>query len=142
MPVNPVVVDNGRSLAGVVAELKDEFKDFVSTRVAMFRSEMAEKIHTVKMSAPMMIIGGVMLATAWLLITGCIVAAVYVAFEGSPWAGFWALGIVGVVYALFGGVAVLFAYKEITDRGLAPKRTLRVLKDDQLWMANEAKVQL
>ena len=119
MPVNPVVVDNGRSLAGVVAELKDEFKDFVGTRVAMFRSEMADKINTIKMSAPMLVIGGLLLATSFLLITGCIVAAVYVAFEGSPWAAFWALAIVGVVYALFGGVAVLFAYKEITDRDSA-----------------------
>lgn len=139
MPAN---VDNGRTIAGVAAELKDEFKDFAATRVAMFRAEMNEKLSTIKTSAPIMIIGALLAATAWLLLTGALVAAVYTAFEGSPWAAFLALVIVGVAYLLFGGIAILFGYKEMSERGLAPKRTLRVLKDDQLWISNEAKVQL
>jgi Putative Actinobacterial Holin-X, holin superfamily III len=117
-------------------------KDFLSTRVAMLQSEMKDKIAAWKTAMPMIVIGLVLAATAFLLLTGAIVAAIYVAFAGNPWAAAIALAIVGVTYALFGGIAVLFAIRDIKERGVVPARTMRVLKDDQVWLRNEAKVQL
>ncbi len=139
MPAN---YENGRGLAGVVADLKVEFKEFVSTRVAMARSEMSEKLSTWKRAAPMMAVGLVMVLTAWLLLTAAIVSAIYVAFEGNPWAVFLAFIITFAGYAVFGGVALLFGIQEIRSVGVAPKRTLKVLKDDQIWISNEARAQL
>ncbi len=133
---------NGRTLAGVAAELKDELKEFINTRLAMFRSELKDKISAWKTALPMIIAGLVMLATCWLLFTAALVAAIYVAFAGNPFAAAIALAIVGVAYALAGGIAVIFAVHELREQGMVPKRTLRVLKDDQLWIANQAKVQL
>jgi len=140
MPINSEL--NGRTLAGVVAELKDEMKEFFSTRIAMLRSELKDKVSAWKTALPMMIIGLVMLGTCWLLLTGALVAAIYVAFEGNPFAAAIALAIVGVFYAIAGGVAVLFAWRDVSEHGVVPERTMRVLKDDQLWIRNEAKVQL
>ena len=139
MPVN---VENGRSLAGIVNELKEESKDFLSTRLAMLRSEMKEKISDWKQAAPMLVVGALLLGTAFLLLTGAIVAAIYVAFEGNPWAAFLALIITCVGYALFGGLAAVFALRQMRESGLVPRRTVRVLKDDQIWISNEARVQL
>lgn len=140
MPVS--VETNGRSLAGVVNELKIEFKEFISTRLAMLRSEMREKAQDWKRAMPMLIIGIVLLGTAWLLLTGAICAAIYVAFEGNPWAAFLALIIMCVAYAVFGGVAALAGVRMITEQGVTPKRTMRVLRDDQIWISNEARAQL
>jgi len=139
MPAN---VENGRNLSGVVTELKEEFKEFIGTRMAMFRSEMNGKVTRYKSVAPMIVVGTLLLATAWLLLTGAIVAAVYVAFAGNPWAAALALIIVCVAYAIFGGVSVWFAIRELRETGMVPTRTLRVLKDDQVWISNEARVQL
>ena len=139
MPVN---VENGRSLAAVISELKEEFKEFVSTRLAMLRSEMREKASDWKRAAPMLVIGAVLLLTAGLLLTGAICAAIYVAFEGNPWAAFLALIITCFGYAVFGGIAALAAIKTLQETGIAPKRTMRVLKDDQIWISNEARAQL
>ena len=139
MPAN---VENGRNLTGVVAALKEESKEFVSTRLAMLRSEMNGKISAWKAAAPMLVIGGVLLLTAWLLLTGAIVAAVYVAFEGNPWAAAIALGITFLVYAAFGGIAAFLALAKMRETGLIPQRTMRVLKDDQIWISNEARAQL
>ncbi len=133
---------NGRTLAGVVAELKDEAKDFVNTRLAMLQSEMKEKIAAWKMALPTIIIGSVLLLTAWLLCTAAIVAAIAVAFGDNPYAPAIALGIVFVFYAVAGGVAVIFAVRSLSEHGVKPERTMRVLKDDQVWISNEAKVQL
>ena len=133
---------NGRTLAGVVAELKDELKEFVNTRLAMLRSELKDKLSAWKTALPMIIVGLVMLGTCWLLFTGAIVAAIYVAFEGNPFAAAIALLILAVAYALAGGIAVIFAVRELREQGIVPNRTMRVLKDDQVWIANQARVQL
>ncbi len=138
----PTSVENGRSLAGVVAELKDELKEFMATRLAMLRSEMKDKLSVLKTALPLFIIGAVLAGTAWLLITGAIVAAIYVAFAGNPFAAAIALVILGVGYALLGGICVIFAWRALSEHGMVPKRTLRVLKDDQIWIRNEARVQL
>lgn len=140
MPVS--TVENGRSFAAVVNDLKVEMKEFVSTRVAMLRSEMREKTESWRRAAPMLVAGIVLLGTAWLLLTGAIVAAIYVAFQGNPWAAFLALIITCFGYAVFGGICALGAIKMIQDTGVAPKRTMRVLKDDQIWISNEARAQL
>ena len=139
MPAN---VDNGRNLGAVASELKEEFKEFASTRLSMLQSEMREKIATWKSAAPMVAVGVVMLVTAWLLVTAAIVAAIYMAFRGSPWAMFAACGIVGVAYLVIGGMAVMMAVRNAREAGLVPTRTLRVLKDDQLWISNETRAQV
>ncbi len=139
MPINEV---NGRSLAGVVAELKDELKEFMHTRMAMLSSELKDKLSAWKVAMPTIIMGLVLLGTCWLLLTGAVVAAIYVAFAGNPFAAAIALAIVGVAYLLGGGIAVTFALRELRESGVMPKRTMRVLKDDKVWITNEAKVQL
>ncbi len=139
MPINEM---NGRTLAGVVAEMKDELKEFINTRIAMLKSELKEKASAWKLALPSIIVGLVLMATAWLLLTAAIVAAIYVAFAGNPWAAAIAFAIVFVAYAVVGGIAVSFGIRDLKENGVIPKRTLRVLKDDQVWLANEARVQL
>jgi hypothetical protein len=90
----------------------------------------------------MLVIGIVLLWTAWLLVTAAIVAAIYVAFRGNPWAMFAACAIVGLAYLVMGGLAVMIAVRGAKEAGVVPTRTLRVLKDDQLWISNEARARL
>jgi VIT1/CCC1 family predicted Fe2+/Mn2+ transporter len=139
MPAN---VENGKNLSAVVNDLKEESKQFVSTRLAMLQAEMKEKMAAWKTAIPLLVIGAVMLLTAWLLLTGAIVAAVYVAFADSAWAASLALIIVCIAYAICGGLALWVAKSKWQETGVAPKRTLRVLKDDQIWISNEARAQL
>ena len=135
-------VENGKTLAAVVAELKDELKHFVSTRAAMLQAEMKEKASAWKMALPALVIGGLLFATAWLLLTAAFVAIVYVAFAGSAWSLFLAFIIVCIAYAICGAAAIWVARSRLQQVGLAPRRTLRVLKDDQIWISNEARAQL
>jgi hypothetical protein len=38
-----------------------------------------------------------------------------------------------------GGLVGWFAYRELKDTGVTPTRTLEVLKQDQVWIQNEAR---
>ncbi len=135
-------VDSDRPLGSVLNEAKDEFKEFAQTRVAMLISELRENAQTVKTAAPMMAVGLFFALTAWLVLTGALIALIWVAFEPSPYASFLAFVIVGIVYLVFGGILSLLAYSSVREKSITPKRTIQLLKEDRTWFQNEAKTQL
>jgi hypothetical protein len=135
-------VENGRSLAEVVRELKEELRDFVQTRVDMLRFEVRDKARTWKTALPMIGVALVLLVTAWLVLTGALIALMASAFYPSRFAFFFAFLIVGGCYALFGSMCAAFAYRGIKTEGIAPQRTIKVLREDANWLQTEARSQL
>jgi uncharacterized membrane protein YqjE len=137
------VTTNGysKSLPELIAELKGELRDFIATRVAMLQAEMRENLKSLKLAVPGLLMGLVLLWTAWLVLTAFLVTIIAHAFTPQPWAYVVAFLIVGVLYALFGGFAAMSAWKQIKQRGLKPGRTIRVLKEDRIWIQAESKVQ-
>ena len=133
---------NGRNLSATINEAKDEFKRFAETRFAMLQAEMKEKAAIIKASAPMMVIGGLLAATSFLVLTGALIALIWTAFAGNRFGPFLAFVLVGVFYAIIGGALLMFGYKKLTASSLAPERTMKVLKDDKVWLQNEARTQL
>jgi hypothetical protein len=133
--------ENGRSLAQVIAELKDELKNFVQTRLEMLRAEWREKLQAWKLALPLMACGVALLATSWFLLTAAFIAIVAAAFYPSRFAYFFAFAIVGAIYSLVGAMATAFAIREMRVRGMIPQRTIQVLKDDATWLQTEARSQ-
>jgi hypothetical protein len=135
-------VDTERPLGSVVNEAKDELKVFAQTRLAMLISEMRENLRTIKNAAPMMAVGIFLALTAWFVLTGALVALVWVAFAPSVYAPFFAFLIVGGAYLIIGGILALLGYSSLQDKSLVPKRTIQVLKEDRVWFQNEARTKL
>ena len=133
---------NEKTLATVVAELKQELTDFLQTRGQMFKSEIETKLKVLKLTAPMFVMVAVLLWVGFLLLTGALVVVIALGLGGTVGSFGLSLLIVGACYCVFAAITGFFAYKEFSSEGLAPKRTMRVLKQDQLWLRNEAKVQL
>jgi len=127
-----------KSLREVVDEIKLETKDFVVTRIEMLKAEMNEKITRIKASIPMLIAAAVFGLGAFFALTFGLVAVVAAAIQ-NDWR--WAIGsgAVFLLYLIIGGIVGWIGYKEITTEGLAPQRTLRVLRQDQAWIQNEAR---
>lgn len=130
--------DNGRSLSAVVNDLKAEGKAFVNTRLEMLKAEMNEKIGAIKAAIPMAVVGLVFALTAWFVLTAALVCIIAVAFGPGMMSWFYATLIVGVAYLLIGGAAAFFAISEMKRAKLTPERTLRVLKQDQVWLQHES----
>jgi uncharacterized membrane protein YqjE len=134
-------VNNDRSLAAIVSEMKEELREFVQTRVEMLKREMQEKLGRLKIAMPLAGAALLLLVTAYLLITVALAAAVAAAFASSPFRWFFGFGIVGVIWALLGAAAGYFAKRELELNTLAPKRTIEVLKGDKVWLQKEVKNQ-
>jgi uncharacterized membrane protein YqjE len=132
------VNNNDRPLKDIVQELKTEARDFVNTRVAMLKAEISEKIAHMKAAAPMMVAALVFAWGAFLTLTFGLVALI-AAFMENPYRWAIAAGIIFLVYGIIAALLGWFGYKEIQTEGLAPQRTMRVLKQDQDWLKNEAR---
>ncbi len=133
---------NGRSLTAIIAEMKDELKEFAQTRIEMFKIELQEKAKTLKIAAPLAALGALLLGTAYLLVTMALVGLVVAFFRDNPYRWFFAFAIVAVLWTVLGGIAAYFAKREFELKGLVPRRTIEVLKGDKLWIQAEAKNQI
>jgi uncharacterized membrane protein YqjE len=138
MNENRYAENHSKNLAAIIAELKDEIKDFVQTRVEMFKSEVRETLDAWKTAVPLAAVAVVLLVTAYLLLTIAVVALVAVAFWNNPYHWFFAFLIVGVVWSIGGGILGWMALHEFLSKGLFPKKTIEVLKADKMWIQSEA----
>jgi uncharacterized membrane protein YqjE len=131
---------NGKPLAVVLHEIKDDLKEFLQTRYDMLRGELSEKVSVWKTSLPMLVIAFLLAWSGFLAITFAIIAALRPLFASEyGWAI--AAAIVAAVYLIVAGVIAWLAYRELTYTGVAPTRTMQVLKQDQVWLQNEARQQ-
>lgn len=127
-----------KPLGAVLHEIKDDLKAFLETRYAMLAGELREKLGVWKTAVPMLAIAGVLGGTAFLCLTFAIVAALRPLFDGDY---AWAIAalLVAAVYLVVGGTVAWLAYRELQSTGVAPRRTMEVLKQDQVWIQNEAR---
>lgn len=132
-------MNNEKSLGTVISETKAEVKDFVSTRVQMLKVEFREKVATWKYAVPLLGVALALLLAAWITVTFALVALIRAWFAPSPYAWVWGGLIIAGLYLISAAVIGWFAYSEINAVGVAPARTLEVLKQDQVWIKNEAR---
>jgi uncharacterized membrane protein YqjE len=140
MPDTRYVEPNGRSLAEVIGEIKEEVKEFVQTRVSMFAAEMREKLNNSKNGAMYAAIALLFGAVGFLVLTLALAALVAAAFWGSPYAWFFGFLIIGLLWTVVAAMLGIAAVRQFRD--LAPKRTIQVLKEDKIWLQNEARNQI
>jgi putative superfamily III holin-X len=132
-------VHTEKSFATILAETREELKQFVATRVSILKAEIDEKVATLKSVIPVLFIALALLAAGWAVLTFALVAFLHALFLPSVYAWLWASLIVAGAYLALGIAAGWFVYAEIKSTGLIPNRTLTVLKQDQVWIQNEAR---
>jgi Putative Actinobacterial Holin-X, holin superfamily III len=102
---------------------------------------MSEKLSAYKTAVPSLVLGLTLLLTAWLLFNGFLVTAIAFAFA-TPWGWVWAFLIVAAAYALLGGMLAAGSLSKLKRTKFVPERTLRVLKQDEVWLQTEARTQI
>lgn len=131
--------NHARSLGVIVSELREELKQFLNTRLQMLKSELHDGLSAIRIALPLGVLTLMFMVTGFLLITAAVVTIVASAFAGNPYAWFFGLIIVGVLWFILGGIAAFFAYNAFRAKPVFPKRTLEVLKADKTWIESEAR---
>jgi uncharacterized membrane protein YqjE len=128
-----------KSLAQILSEFKDELKDFAGTRIAMLRAEIREKLALARVALPAIAAGAVLALSAVVFLSVALVALIAMALGGGAGAWAAAFAIVGGAFLLIAALAISYGVRKLKARSLKPERTLRVLKQDQIWLQNEAR---
>jgi hypothetical protein len=133
---------SGRTYGDILADTREEIKEFVETRITILKAEMSEKLRMLKIVAPLAAVGLLFLFTAFVLFSLALVGVVVAFFLSNPF--HWAIAFcaVGVLWTIVGGIVVYFAKREFKPRELMPKRTIGVLKQDKTWIQAEVKSQV
>jgi uncharacterized membrane protein YqjE len=134
--------ESRRKVAEILSQMRDEFVDFVETRVTMLRTELQDSWNTVKSTIPLVAVAATFLGTAFLLLTGALVGLVLAAFPNSAYRWFFSCAIVGLFWGVIGAAAVQFALRKFKLRNVVPRRTLEVLRNDRLWIEAELRGRL
>ncbi|HWY67822.1 MAG TPA: phage holin family protein [Terriglobales bacterium] len=137
-----VVTENNKSIGQVVSELKNDARDFISTRLQILTQEMNDKMKVWKVAIPMLVIAGLLGGIAVLVLTFAIVAFLAAVFQPSSYAWCYGALIVTAFYIIAAFGLFYLGKRELAHTGIAPTRTLRVLKQDQIWIQNEARSQV
>lgn len=135
-------VHNGRSIGSILFDTKEELKQFVETRITMLKAEMRENMKMLKMAAPLAVAGITLLLTAYVLFTLALVGLVVAFLPTNPYRWAIAFAAVAVLWTILGGVMAYFAKREFETRQLMPKKTMRVLKEDSVWIQREVRNQI
>jgi uncharacterized membrane protein YqjE len=125
-----------RTLDDLLAEIKDEVFEFLQTKAQMFVSEVHENLVYSKKAAIYGVLAFTLLGTGYLLLTLALVGLVAVAFWGSPYAWFFSFLIVGLSWSILGTMFAIAA--RVDFKGLAPRRAIKVLKEDKSVLATDA----
>jgi len=132
-------VHSEKSIGAVLAETKEELKNFVQTRLAILKAELSGKIKSWKALIPLAITAALVLLTAFFAVTFTLVALLAALFQPRPLAWFFGGAIVSLLYLAIGAVLGLIAINRIKAVQMVPTRTLEVLKQDQIWIQKETK---
>lgn len=128
------VYEKTQTVTTIFAELRDDLKEFVQTRFQLVVAELRVKVIAWKTGALTLAIAVIFACAAFLLLTGALVSVI-----AASLGAFLALLIVGALYLIIAAGAARLGYKKLTSQSVPPERTLRVLKEDQVWLQNEAK---
>lgn len=133
---------NGRSFGSILSDTKEEFKEFVETRIDLFKTEMRDRMKMVKLAAPSAVIGMVFLGTAYLMFTFAVVGGIVGLLHNNLFR--WCFGFlaVSILWGIVGAVALAAARRRFNAKELVPKRTLAVLKQDKAWIQTEVRTQI
>lgn len=123
------------SLGELFKELAQESSTLIRQEMALAKTEMRENLRRFARDAGMLAIGGGILLVAMLVFTAFLVAALGDMLGNEYWLG--AL-IVGVVYALIGGVLVMRGRSGLQSDDLKPEQTIESLQADKRWARAEA----
>jgi uncharacterized membrane protein YqjE len=131
-----------RTVADVLADMKEELKEFVATRLTLLKTELREKAQTLKIAVPLAGVAILLLGTAYLLLTAAAVSLVAVFIPAGAYRWCLAFLAIGIAWGLLGALTAYFAKREFEMKEMLPRKTIAVLKQDRMWVQSEVKSQV
>ena len=122
------------SIATLIGELVADGQDLVRKEIDLAKQEVRNELNKAKDTAISIAIGGAMAAIAGLLFVLMLVHLLASVFSLTLWASYL---LVGLVFAIVGGVLLMRARSKMSDIHLAPQETVHEVKKDVAWIKQQ-----
>ena len=118
-----------RPIAALIADLANQVRALLRLEVALFKAELAGKLHRLGFGLIALAIGASFVFSGWiaLLATATLALATVV----RPWL---AALIVGLVALLVGALLLYLGKRWLDPESLVPRRSLSSLRQDEAWI--------
>lgn len=124
---NPPIIE-------VIADIKNELRDFVLTRVRLAASELSEAAGSAVNSLLLAVISAILAGIGLLWLAFAVTALIAAGFSDWRMGVPVAFGIVGVVLLAIGGSLLLSVRASLRSKVLLPRKTFEILKSDtRMW---------
>ncbi len=131
--------NEARQFSDVINQIKQDAKDFVATRLQMLRAEMKDKVTAWKVAVPLLAAAALCGVLAFALLNFAILSFLAGWFAPDVYRWCYAALILFGFYAILGAGLYGVGRRQLRSEPFAPQRTLRVLKQDQIWIQTEAR---
>jgi Putative Actinobacterial Holin-X, holin superfamily III len=121
-----------RSVAGLLSDLAGETGMLVRQEIALFKTELREKLGMLGQGAGALAAGGLVAFSGWLVLLAA--AVLGLSNLVAPWL---AALIVGVVVLALGAGLLFFGKSRLDPDTLVPRRTLNSLREDEAWIREQ-----
>jgi uncharacterized membrane protein YqjE len=129
---------DGRSLTGLVRELRDEAIVLVRQEVALARTEMSEKAARVARNSAFIGVGAFLAYAGLFVLLLAGVVGLYLGLVAAglthATAGWLSPLIIGAVLAVVGYVFIQKGLSTLKHESIVPERTVESIKADKEWM--------
>ncbi len=118
-----------RPIAALIADLANQVRVLLRLEVALFKAELAGKLHRLGLGLIALAVGAFLVFSGWiaLLATATLALATVV----RPWL---AALTVGLVALLVGALLLYLGKRWLDPELLVPRRSLRSLRQDETWI--------
>ena len=124
-----------RSLGELLGDLSRQMGKLVQQEIALARTEMTTRVSSVGRDAAMLGAGAA-LAYAALLVGLVTIALILVELGLAPWLAFL---VVTIVVGAIAAVLIVRGREQLQKADVAPRETIRTLKDDATWAKEQVK---
>jgi len=121
------------SLGELFRQLTQDSTTLIRQEIALAKAELRENMGGVARSAAMIAVGGAVALVGVLVLTAFLVILL-----GDLMGNYWlAALIVGLLFAVSGGVLVSTHLKRLRETNLRPDQTIETLQEDKRWIQSE-----
>jgi len=119
------------SIGTLVSSIVGDVQTLARQEIALAREEIKEEIDTAKNAAIKLGIAAGVLTVGALFLLIALALGIAALFDWPAWAGF---AVVGVIFAIVGGVMLYLGQKDAKEIKPVPEKTVETMKENVEWI--------
>lgn len=129
-----------QSATDLLRDLSNGTVELVRKEIALAKAEMSEKARSAGRNSIVIVVGALLAYVGFLALTAALILGLGVLLRGAvdeDVAAWLSPLIVGLLYAVIGGVVAYMGIQRLKNTRLVPEKTVETMRENKQWLENE-----